>query len=633
MASSASIGNPSLALTSVLTQLERGLESLQELWLLFPGYKQPSVAAALLSGLSDIFEPLFRAYTQTRDPLEFVQVAAGRITSLHEQLSRLEDAPWSSHANELLELCRQQLTEAETRLRQAPPTTHTPPPLYASGGTPYLQRGTDAPLLPSADAQVPVAPSPDAEAVEVPPGFSNDPLPALSHEQWVEFHTRDCFGDIVALLPQRTPQLGEAWTAADVIERRLIANLDAIAALGDAGYRAVAVAAKHAVVVDAALCAGLALVSASVTSRDLLAVCEHLMLTWETDESMWQAVANSWKITPGPWLGALCDRFVRSPDPRKQALALEVLGYRGWLTANDVQRLLERRSAPLASVLPHLHQLSPPDRDSWLRRLYAESSTPNGDASLWWASALNGYPPVSVILEHVAPNDASGQAWLLLALYGERKHAEDMLAAFAQGPTPELAYALGWAGLGSSIPVLIAALASEDPLLKAATAMALERITGAGLFEEVPIAPEQAMSPDVPEPVIEPTDSLATELGDPRDAPEEGSPDTIVLPAVTQLTWSEYWEHNSQRFATANRYRCGLPASPSVFVDELEYALRTPGDRRLIHKELVMRTGRRVHFDPHQWVDEQRVAIAQWRETVRSCPVPAGTWFRLPTTF
>jgi len=631
MASPAVIGNPSLALTSVLTQLERALESLQEVWLLFPGYKQPSASSALISSLSDILDPFFRAYTQTRDPLEFVQTAAAGITPLREQLSRLQDAPWSSHASELLELCRQQLTEAETRLRQTPPTVHAPPALYASGGMPYLQRGTRAPLLPKAGAEVPFAPP--APPTQLPPGFSNDALPVLSHEQWVEFHTRDCFGDIVALLPQRIPQLGESWTAADVIERRLVANLDAIAALGDAGYQAVATAAKHAVVVDAALCAGLALVSASVASRDLLAVCEHLMLTWETDESMWQAVADAWKLAPSPWLGALNDRFVRSPDPRKQTVGLEVLGYRGWLTAKDVQRLLERRSAPLQNVLPHLHQLSPPDRDSWLRKLYAESSTPNGDAPLWWASALNGYPPISTILEYVAPSDASGQGWLLLALYGERKHAEDLLASFAQAPTPALAYALGWAGLGSSIPVLIAALASEDPLLKAATAMALERITGAGLFEEVPIAPEQAMSPDVPEPVVEPADSLAAELGDPRDVPEEGSPDTIVLPAITQLTWSEYWQRNSQQFAPTNRYRCGLPASPSVFVDELEYALRTPGDRRLIHKELVMRTGRRVHFDPHQWVDEQRAAIAQWRETVRSCPVPAGTWFRLPMTF
>lgn len=634
MASSATPGNPTLALTSVLTQLERALEDLQELWLLFKGYKQPAQAAALVSALGDVLAPLFGAYAQTKDPVDLVLTAVHQLGPLHERLRQVSDAPWFTHAQQLLDSCGRQLAEADTRLRQSPANASEPLPLRASAGHPVLQRGSTMPVLPTLESPPIHVATPTPEPSRAPDGFTVDVLPALSHLQWVEFHTRDCFGDIVALLPQRTPQLGEAWAAADVIERRLVANLDAIACLGDAGYRAVEFASEHAVVVDPALCAGLALVAGSVASRDLLALCERLMLTWETDEAMWQAMADAWKLAPSPWVGPLCDRFIRSPDPRKQAVALDVLGYRSWLTANDVERLLESKSAPLANVLPHLHHLSPPDRDSWLRRLYAESTTPNGDANLWWASALNGYPPLPVILEHAAPTDASGQAWLLLALYGERKHAEDMLSAFAQSPTPTLACALGWAGLGSSVPVLIAALAWEDPLLKGAIAMALERITGAGLFEEVPIAPEQVMTPDVPEPAVEPTaPSLAAELGDARDAPAEGSPDTVVLPAITQFTWEAYWQQNSARFSPASRYRCGLPASPAVFVDELEFALRTPGDRRLIHRELVMRTGRRVQFDPHQWVDEQRVALEHWRQAVRSCPVPSGTWFRLPMTY
>lgn len=635
MASSANPGNPTLGLSSVLSQLESALEALQESWLLFRGYKQSHQANALVTLLGDVLTPLLDAYVQRRDPVELVHAAAEQLAPLQERLHQVSDAPWFNYAQELLVSCRRHLAEAETRLRQAPAHAASPLPLRASEGLPSLQRGCAVPLLPASSSTALPAAAPIADAPgATPPGFAEDPLPQLSHHEWVEFHTRDCFGDIVALLPQRSPQLGEAWAAADVIERRLLANVDAIASLGDSGYRAVEVASEHALVVDSALCAGLALIAGSVASRDLLAVCERLMLTWETDDAMWRAVADAWKLAPSPWLGAVCDRFIRSRDQRKQALALEVLGYRSWLTAKDVLRLLEAKDAPLASVLPHLHHLSPPDRDSWLRRLYAESSNANGDATLWWASAMNGYPPLPVILEHVAPTDSSGQAWLLLALYGERKHADDMLAAFTQSPTAVLAYALGWAGLGGSVPILIAALASEDPTLKGAIAMALERITGAGLFEEVPIAPERAMTPDVPEPTLEPSPpGLASELGDTRDAPPEGSPDTIVLPAITQPTWAAYWQQNAANFAPTHRYRCGQPASPTVFVDELEQALRTPADRRLIHRELIMRTGRRVHFDPHQWVEEQRGAIEQWRQTARACPVPAGTWFRLPITF
>lgn len=634
MAQSAPIANPSLALSSVLTQLERALESLQELWPLFKGHAQPDRAQSLVGALGGVLRPVFETYAQTRDPVEALDDALNQLGALGEQLVRTSDVPWLSHAQGLLDVCHRQLAEADTRLRQSPAPAALPAPLRASWGSPALQRGTITPIVPSALTSSTPVPTPQPAPETPPPGFAKDPLPALSHDQWVDFHTRDCFGDIVALLPQRTPQLGEAWLAAEVIERRLVANLDAVASLGDIGYHAVEVACVHAVVVDAALCGGLALVAGCVASRDLLGLCERLLLTWETDEAMWQAVADSWKLAPSPWLGALCDRYLRSPDLRKQAVALDVLGYRSWLRAEDVQRLLESGRAPLTKVLPYLHYLSPPDRDSWLRRLYAESATPNGNVDLWWASALNGYPPIAVILEHAAATDQTGQGWLVLALYGERRHAEAMLTEFTQAPTPLLAYALGWAGMGAAIPVLISALASEDAELKGAIAMALERITGAGLFEEIPIAPEETIAPDVPEPTTGPaTPTLASKLGDARDAPPAGSPDTLVLPAITQLTWSAYWNENASRYAPTNRYRCGLPASPSVFVDELEFGLRTPRDRRLIHRELVMRTGRRVDFDPHQWIDEQKLAIEQWREVAGSCPVPAGTWFRMPTAF
>lgn len=622
-------------LSAVLPQLEKAVEALHELWLLGRGYKRQDRARALVTAIGDALTPLFGAYSSDKDPVEQTFLAGRQLGAVYESVKAASDAAWSDHARALVGSCAQQLTEVETRLRQMPPSAIGALPLAASLEAPALQRGTTEPILPTLGVTPPnlgIAAPPRPEAI--PTGFDPDALPALTAEQWTEFHARDCFSDVVALLPQRVSQLGEAWALADVIERRLVANLDAIASLGDAGYRAIEQACQTAVVIDAALCGGLGLLSGGVASRDLLALSERLLLVWETDEAMWQAMADAWKLSPSPWLGGLCDRFIRSADLRKQALAFDVLGYRGWLTAADVQRALEAGQLPLAGLLSHLHYLSPPDRESWLRRLYGSSATQSGDPALWWASALNGYQPLPVILEHSAPSDATGEGWLILALYGERYHAEMMLSSFTQSPTPELARALGWAGLGASIPTLIAALSSDAPALKNAVAMALERITGAGLFEEVPIDPEQAMTPDVPEPVLGPTTpGLASELSDARDAPPEGSPDTLLLPAVTRETWDAYWRVNAARFAPEARFRRGLPASPAVFVDELEYALRTPGDRRLIHKELIMRTGRRVHFDPHQWVAEQRVALEQWRAAARSCPVPSGTWFRLGLAF
>jgi hypothetical protein len=621
---------------AALVHLERALEKLHELWFLVRGDLDRTKTSHVPEALSEVFDSLLRVYSTTADPLPPLEVAQRQITALSSALQAIADAPWNAHAIQLTAACSEDVSQADAVFRRSPATLFQAAPLAASLGTPRLQRGTLDPVLPElpregAVPQLPaVSPSP---AGPVPPGFSKDPLPALTHEQWVEFHARDCFGDVVALLPQRVSQQGEMWSLAEVIEQRLAANLDALAALGDAGYRSVDHLCRTALVVDPALCGGLALVAASVASRDLLSLCERMLLSWETDDAMWLSVADAWKLSPSPWLGAACERYLVSPDPRKRALAVNVLGYRWWLKPADVNRLLNDRALSQRSVLEHLHVLPLQERHDCLRQAYSESASRFGTPELWWAGALSGYHPTSSILEQALPTDATGEAALLVALCGERQHAETLLEMFTQNPTPDLARALGWAGLGSSIPILIEALTSADPSFKSAVAMALERITAAGLYEEVEIPPEQGMAPDVPEPEFEASSvSLATQLGDNRQGVPEGSPDTVVLPATSRETWLAYWQDNAARFSPGVRYRCGLPASPEGFVDELAGALRTPRDRSLLHRELIMRTGQRVRFDPHQWASEQHEAIEEWRSVARSCAVQPGTWFRRQAT-
>lgn len=624
----------SLTQSGALSSLERALECLHELWMLISRTAQPEQTQSLTSALNDVLAPILRIYLQTEDPALLTDQALIALKTLAEQMSQSKDAVWHADGQRLTERCLELVSEADTRSRQVPSPTLLPNRLTASSTLPALQRRPLSPiLLPTSNVEVPAPAleSDEDDRRETPEGFNRDPLPMLTPAQWTEFHARDCFGDIVALLPQRVSQLGESWTLATTIEQRLVTNLDAIAALGDDGYRAIEAACRTAVVVDEALCAGLALVSGCVAGRDLLALTERLLLTWEADEAMWTAVAASWKLCPNRWLPTVCSSYLRSNDPRKQALAVDVLGHRGHLTAENITRLLTKGPLEPRMVLPYLHVLPLDQRHDWLRQLYARGTSAVGETQWWWASALADYAGLTGILEEVVSRDPASEAWLVLALHGERKHAETLLAAFTETPTPELARALGWAGQGKAIPLLIAALASEDPVLKNAIAMALERITGAGLFEEITLEPELVMDPDVPEPPIgDEKPTLASELEDPRDVAPEGSPDTIVLPAITQETWRMYWEENAPRFSADVRYRCGRPVAPDVFIDELEHGLRTPGDRRLIHRELMIRTGKRVHFDPLQWVEEQRLAIEQWRSATKSCVVRSGTWFRLP---
>lgn len=623
----------SLVQSGALLALERTVQCLHELWLLMDRSSQTEQTKDLTLALNNVLAPIWRVYLQTEDPAQLTDQALIALRTLTERLSHSQDAAWYGDAQRLTERCLQLVTEADARLRQVPSPTLLPSRLTASSALPALQRRPLSPiLLPTSSADVPTtAPEGHADdAPATPEGFNPDPLPMLTHAQWAEFHARDCFGDIVALLPQRVSQLGESWAVAATIEQRLVTNLDAIAALGDDGYRAIEAACRTAVVVDEALCAGLALISGCVAGRDLIALTERLLMTWETDEAMWAAVAASWKLSPNRWLPTVCLHYLRSGEPRRQALAVDVLGHLGHLTSESVTRLLTSGTIEPRLVLPYLHVLPVEERHDWLRKLYLRSPSPVGETAWWWASALADYPALTGILEEVVHRDPSSEAWLVLALYGERKHAEAMLVAFTENPSPELARALGWAGQAKSVPLLITALSSEDPVLKSTIAMALERITGAGLFEEITINPEQVMEPDVPEPPLdEDRLTLAQELDDPRDGAPEGSPDTIVLPAITQETWRMYWKEHEPRFSPDVRYRCGRPVAPDVLIDELEHGLRTPGDRRLIHRELMIRTGKRVHFDPLQWVEEQRLAIEQWRKSATGCIVSSGTWFRL----
>lgn len=243
-------------LSAVLPQLEKAVESLHELWLLARGYKQLDRARGLVTAIGETLSPLFGAYTSDRDPVELTYLAGRQLGAVYERVTAAADAPWSGHAQALVGSCAQQLTEAETRLRQMPRPALGQLPLCASFEAPALQRGTVNPILPGLGAPPPntaVIPQPEPAAADaIPAGFDPDALPRLTVEQWVEFHARDCFSDVVALLPQRVSQLGETWELADVIERRLVANLDAIAALGDAGYCAIEQACHTAIVIDAA---------------------------------------------------------------------------------------------------------------------------------------------------------------------------------------------------------------------------------------------------------------------------------------------------------------------------------------------------------------------------------------------
>jgi hypothetical protein len=167
-------------------------------------------------------------------------------------------------------------------------------------------------------------------------------------------------------------------------------------------------------------------------------------------------------------------------------------------------------------------------------------------------------------------------------------------------------------------------------VVQLSAAYALDRMTGARLMDEVEVPPETIAVADVEEPDTgEPkAPSLARAVSDPRDRPSEGSSDTATQPTIDQDRWRAFWVERGGDYKAGLRYRRGNPYTPAVSCWELDTLPLTPGERRWLQRELVVRTGQMVRFDPHDFVRVQEEALGDWMKVARKSGGPAGSWTR-----
>jgi hypothetical protein len=180
----------------------------------------------------------------------------------------------------------------------------------------------------------------------------------------------------------------------------------------------------------------------------------------------------------------------------------------------------------------------------------------------------------------------------------------------------------------ASIPPLVALLGHADEPVVLAAAYALDRVTNAGLYEDAIVDAEDIVAPDVPEPDLgEPkAPSLARVVSDPRDLPAEPSTDTLRRPSTDAQRWRAWWLEKKDSFDAKARYRRGHPYTPLVSWRELDLWPCTPGERRLLHWELVARTGEFVRFDTHDFVPVQEESVAEWEAVARRASGSPGSW-------
>ncbi|WP_437282032.1 hypothetical protein WME90_16165 [Sorangium sp. So ce375] len=497
-----------------------------------------------------------------------------------------------------------------------------------------LKQQAPAPgALPAAAEVRPPAARPDEGAAHpAPPGFAQEIGAAIDDLAFLRARARECFEEVAMVGMQRAPLLGDPFRGALVLERRMLAAIDVIAAIGAPAIEHVPRLVADAPVKDASVGFASAMVLGCFAGRDALAAAELALLRSGKDRAFIDALGAALKLVPHELLPLALRSLLREPEPLVRAMAIDVLAYRGLATEDELVAAASDDAVPVAAcALHHLGCTPGPRLPELIQRALAAPDPALREAA-WTAMALSDHPHAPLALR-AALDEAEGAdaAALLLALAGDEADARLLASRAVEAPRRGLIFAVGWAGAAAAVPLLIDLLERDvDEDVKLAAAYALERITGAGMWEEVAVKDEEIFVSDPPEPDVgEPRElKLAQLVSDPNDLPEAPAPEMAEQPTVDAARWRAFWRERCQGWDMSARYRRGRPYTPEVVLDELDTGRVTPGERRQLQRELIIRTGQLVRFDPHDFVVVQEEAIQAWRPIAARASSAPGRWTR-----
>ncbi|MDI1443573.1 hypothetical protein [Polyangium sp. 6x1] len=477
-------------------------------------------------------------------------------------------------------------------------------------------------------AKAPLAPpkraarqEPVAAHEEAPPGFAFAPEGAISEETFVRRWARSCFEEIGMLGVQRAPLRGDDWRACQSLELRMIAAIDAVAALGSPAVAYLEPWAMDAPAADPMRIFAAAMVGGCLEGRDALSCAERVLHRFGPgDPAVAEAFVSAMKLAPNPFVPNVLRALYRSPELGCRAIAVEVLGHRGWLTASELEELcVEEDARVFALALPAIAMQRHAGLERALTRALAHEDLDVQAAALD-AMAIAAHPRAAAAARAAAEGALGERAFVRLAIVARESDASWLLERMRRSPTPSAIEAVGWAGLGEAVPTLIDRLEGDDEAVRFAAAEALDRMLGANLIEEIELAPEALEEAAFVDPNPEPARgrvSLAELVSDARDRPPAGSMDTVEAPSTDPEKWRAYWAEHGGRFDRKLRYRRGQTYSTSVSLYELDRLSLSAEDRRRLARELAARTGRWVRFDPHDFVADQVESLRGWEGVVR----------------
>lgn len=410
----------------------------------------------------------------------------------------------------------------------------------------------------------------------------------------------------------------------------MLASIDVIAAIGLPAIEHIPRLVADAPVKAPSHAFAAAMVLGCIGGRDALAAAEHALLASDREDPFVDAFGAALELAPHDLLPLALRSLLGESDPAIRAMAIEVLGYRGLATADELAAaVMDDPKVAARALLPFAATPSPELAPSLTALAAAEE--PALREAVWWAMAMTGHPQMETTLTAALQGPQADKAALVLSIAGDERDARRVVQHALAAPSRELLFAVGWTGDAWAIGQLMELLERrEDDELRASAAWALERITGAGMWEQTEVDPEEIDVAEPPAPEVgEPrVPKLARALSDPRDNPPEPVPDTIEQPTTDADRWRAFWREKGSSFNLAARYRRGRPYTPAVSLAELDRARVTPVERRWLQRELVIRTGAFVRFDPHDLVAVQEEALRAWQAPAARASSAPGRWLR-----
>ena len=467
---------------------------------------------------------------------------------------------------------------------------------------------------------------------EAPEGFATPIDPAITEYELTGRRTRELFEEVAMLGSQRTPQLGDPWRAIGFLETRMFAAVDAVAALGPVALHTIEELVVDSPAADPARAFAAALILGSIEGRDALAAAERAIRhLGAADPEVARCATEALKLVPHPHLPQALRTLLTDPDEAYRFIGLDVLAHRGWASIEELVTFARDSAPSVAGVALTTLATVAPSHDALSTLLVESLAAADLAPATWLAMALASHPHALSAPLHALTGPDADQAALAVALTADQAAAQQLTEQNRETPSPGLTAAIGWAGAAESIPPLIDWLRHGDEAVVTAAAYALDRITGAQLYEEVEVDPEEVIVPEGPTPdtsELEPPPPLAAEVSDPRDLPSSGSPDTITRPTTDPRRWQAYWRERRDQFKAESRYRRGHGYTPVVSLWELDGWLLTAPERRFLQHELIVRTGHYVPFDPVDFVSTQEAALKTWEPIVQRASAIPGSWSR-----